>query len=166
MTKYSSERKAAILKKLLPPHNLTVSEVSKQEGISASALYNWRSQARREGSPVPGSKRTSEDWSAETKLAVVNETSTMSESELSEYCREKGLCPDQVKTWKQDCLEGFKVSPERQRAAAKQSKADRKKIKSLEKELLRKERALAEAAALLVLRKKLEAFYQEDQEDD
>lgn len=166
MTTYSVERKAAILKKLLPPQNLTVSEVAKQEGMSVSALYNWRSQARIKGIPVPGSKRTSEDWSAEAKLAVVIETSTMNEEELSQYCREKGLYPEQVKTWKQDCLEGFSVSPDRQRVAAHQAKSDKRQIKNLEKELRRKEKALAEAAALLVLRKKLDAFYQEDQEDD
>jgi hypothetical protein len=48
----------------------------------------------------------------------------------------------------------------------KQSRADKKQIRQLEKELRRKERALAEAAALLVLRKKLKAFYGEDPEDD
>ena len=90
----------------------------------------------------------------------------LSEAELGQYCREKGLYPDQVKGWKQDCLEGFNSNPERQRETAKQSRADKKQIRQLEKELSRKEKALAEAAALLVLRKKLKAFYGEGQEDD
>lgn len=166
MTKYSSERKEAVLKKLLPPHNLSVNQVAKQEGISAGTLYHWRSQARLRGIPVPGSKPTTDSWSAEAKLAVVIETSIMTESELSQYGREKGLYPDQIKAWKQDSLEGFAISPERERGAATQAKADKKQIKQLKKELHRKEKALAEAAALLVLRKKLDAFYQEDQEDD
>jgi hypothetical protein len=57
-------------------------------------------------------------------------------------------------------------NPKLQHETAKQSKADKKQLRQLEKELRRKERALAEAAALLVLRKKLKAFYGEDQEDD
>ena len=166
MAIYSPERKEAMLKKLLPPNNLSISEVAKHEGVSVTTLYNWRDKAKLKGMPVPGSKSTTDKWSAESKLAVVIETSIMSESELSQYCREKGLYPDQVKTWKQDCLEGFDVSAKRERFTATQAKSDKKQIKQLKKELHRKEKALAEAAALLVLRKKLDAFYQEDQEDD
>ncbi len=166
MSHYSAERKEVILKQLLPPHNRTVTEVSAHEGISTATLYNWRNKAKLEGVPVPGRSKSSEDWSGEAKLAVVVETITLSESELSEYCRQKGLYPEQVKTWKQDCLAGFESTPARKAQALKQSKSDRKQIRKLEKELLRKERALAETAALLELRKKLNAFYEEDQEDD
>ena len=45
MSRYSEERKMAVLDKMLPPHNLSVSKVSEQEGISVAALYNWRKQA-------------------------------------------------------------------------------------------------------------------------
>ena len=165
MNRYSPERKESILKKLLPPYNLTVTEVSEQEGISTASLYNWRKQARLEGVPVPGRKKSSDDWSSEAKLAVVVETAILSEAELSEYCRKKGLYPEQVKAWKQDCLDGFSANPERKRQEQKQSKADKKQIRQLEKELHRKEKALAEAAALLVLRKKLNAFYGEEPEE-
>lgn len=166
MARYSSERKEAILKKLLPPQNMTVAEVARQEAVAEQTLYNWRKQARLEGRPVPGRNKSSDDWSSEAKLAVVIETAVLSEAELSQYCREKGLFPEQVKAWKQECLDGFSASPERNRQALKQSKADKKRVRQLEKELHRKEKALAEAAALLVLRKKLNAFYGEDSEDD
>ena len=166
MKRYAAERKEAILKKLLPPYNLTVSEVSEQEGISTASLYNWRKQARTEGVAVPGPNKSSEEWSGEAKFAVVVETAPLSEAELSQYCREKGLYPEQVRGWKQDCIEGAGSSPERKREEQKQSKADRKRVRQLEKELRRKEKALAEAAALLVLRKKLNAFYGEESEDD
>jgi len=166
MSHYSPERKEAVLKKLLPPQSLAVTEVSAQEGISTATLYNWRKQTRLEGVPVPGRSKTSADWSSEAKFAVAVETATLSESELSQYCREKGLYPEQVKAWKQDCLDGFDSSAERKRQEQKQAKTDKKHIRQLEKELHRKEKALAEAAALLVLRKKLNAFYGEDPEDD
>lgn len=54
MNRYSIERKEAILKNLLPPHNMTVAEISRQEGVSMQTLYNWRDNARKLGKPVPG----------------------------------------------------------------------------------------------------------------
>ena len=83
MTHYSQERKEAVLKFLLPPHNMTVVEVAKQENIAANNLYNWRKKARQLGQPVPGKTKNTEEWSAETKLAVIVETNILSESELS-----------------------------------------------------------------------------------
>jgi transposase-like protein len=164
MARYSSERKESILKKLLPPLNMTVAEVARQEGVSAQTLYNWRDKAKQLGKPVPGKKLSTEDWSADTKLAVVVETMPLSESELSQYCREKGLYPEQVQRWKQECLKGFLNSEAINTATHRQAKADKTEIKSLKRELRRKEKALAETAALLVLRKKLNALWEDDEE--
>ena len=165
MPRYSVERKASVLRKLLPPHNLSVTEVSEMEGISEATLYNWRLKAKEEGAPVPGSGKTSNNWSAEAKLAVVIETATMSESELSEYCRSKGLYPEQIKEWKQACIQGQLSEAERRKHEREQAKEDKKKIKELERELKRKEKALAETAALLVLRKKYNALWGEKEDD-
>lgn len=159
MARYSHERKQAVLNKLLPPYNLTVAELARQEGISEATLYNWRKQAKSEGRPVPGSKPKSEQWSAQAKLATVIETATLSEAQLSAYCREKGLYPDQVKRWKKESLQGFERSAEQEKALRKQAQNDRQEIKKLQRELRRKDKALAEAAALLVLRKKLNALW-------
>ncbi|WP_036666583.1 transposase, partial [Paludibacterium yongneupense] len=93
MARYSPERREALLKKLLPPFNMTVAELARQEGLSEQTLYNWRKQAKAGGAAVPGDKNRAEDWPAEAKLAVVIETASLSEIELSEYCRSKGLYP-------------------------------------------------------------------------
>jgi len=163
---YPLERKEAILKKLLPPVNQSVAEVAREEGISIQTIYSWQIKARQSGIPMPGNTTKTDHWTAETKLAVVIETASFSESELSQYCREKGLYIEQIKQWKSQCLTGFKVSQEQQKEVAKKAKVDRLKIKSLEKELRHKEKALAETAALLVLRKKLDAFWEKTDEDD
>jgi transposase-like protein len=163
---YSEERKQQILNKLLPPSNMTVAEVSRHEGIGVQTLYNWRDKAKQQGRPVPGSKPTSEHWSAEAKFATVLETASLNEAELSEYCRAKGLYVDQVKAWKADALRGFMSSREQELEAKRQRQADHKEIKQLKSELRRKEKALAETAALLVLRKKLNALWENDNEDD
>lgn len=166
MKRYSAERKASVLRKLLPPLNLSVAEVSRQEGISEVTLYNWRKQVRERGQAVPGSGKSPEQWSAQAKVAVVAETLALSEVELSAYCREKGLYPEQVNAWKQACLDGQLSAGERQQVVKDQGRQDRRQIRSLEKELRRKEKALAEAAALLVLRKKLNAFWDEKSDED
>ena len=164
MSHYSAERKASVLRKLLPPHNRSVSEVAREEGICDQTLYNWRKQAKEQGVPVPGSGKQTEDWSPEAKFAAVVETASMTELELSEYCRRQGLYPEQIRRWKDACIQGA------QRAGAQQqrrleAKQDKQRIKALEKELKRKEKALAEVAALLVLRKKLTALWEENEAD-
>ncbi len=165
MARYSQERKKSVLKKLLPPHNRAVPEVAKEEGISDQSLYNWLRQARNKGLVVPGKKEQSESWSAEAKLATVIETAMMTELELGEYCRSKGLFPEQIANWKAACLQGAASVAEQYKEKQLDSKKDKNRIKELEKELRRKEKALAETAALLVLRKKLNALWEESEED-
>ena len=167
MPRFSDERKEAVLNRLLPPYNMTVSALAKMEGISEATLYNWRKQARLRGRVVPGPKPSNTDqWSAEAKLATVIETASLSEAQLNEYCREKGLFVEQVKSWKVASLAGFQTSDDQDRVLKQQSKADKLQIKKLEKELRRKEKALAETAALLVLRKKLDALWENNDADD
>lgn len=166
MPRYSEERKQLILSKLLPPLNMSVAQVSRDEGVGLQTLYNWRDKAKQQGRPVPGNKSTPDQWSAEAKLATVIETASLNEAELSEYCRKKGLYIDQVKLWKADSLRGFISSREQELEAKRQRQTDQQEIKNLKRELRVKEKALAETAALLVLRKKLNALWENDGEDD
>ena len=166
MPRYSEERKAAVLHKLLPPNNRSVPDVAREEGISEQTLYNWRKSLRDKGLAVPGNEHKSEQWSAESKFAVVVETAAFSETELSEYCRTKGLYPQQIKDWKLACISGADQASQRVRHDSKQIQQERKRIQILENELRRKEKALAETATLLVLSKKLDAFYGINSEDN
>ena len=76
MARYSSERKAALLKKLLPPINMSVAELARQENISEVTLYNWRKHAKDGGSPVPGDNKLTDEWPAEAKFAAVVSSTT------------------------------------------------------------------------------------------
>jgi len=163
MPRYSEERKAAVMRKLLPPENRTVVEVAREEGISEVTLYNWRKKAREQGLPVPGSEKQSEKWSGEAKFAVVVETAGLSEAELSEYCRSKGLYPEQVAAWRKACISGASSEAGRRQAEQAQARREKKRIRELERELRRKDKALAETAALLALRKKLNALWGDDE---
>ena len=115
---------------------------------------------------MPGDNKLTDEWPAEAKLAVVLETAALSEIELSEYCRRKGLYPEQVQQWRQACILGQQSARALQQAEKAQSKADKKRIRQLEQELRRKDKALAEAAALLILQKKLDAYWSNVDEAD
>lgn len=99
---------------------------------------------------------SSDKWSSEEKFSVVLENASLSVVELSEYCRAKGgLYPEQVNAWKQACIAGNPSTTLTRKAKIRpEQKTDKKRINELERELRRKDKALAEAAALLVLGKK------------
>ena len=165
MRQYSEERKAATLVKLLPPHNKTYVDISKEEGIPISTIYTWGKKYRNGGGMKPKSNKQ-EKWGVEARFAALVETARLSEAELGEYCRTKGLYPEEIKQWKKDMIAGMQQHATHVYAEKGQGKEEKKRITDLEKELRRKEKALAEAAALLVLGKKLQAFYGEGSEDD
>lgn len=165
MVRYSEERRSAVLSKLLPPYNGAVSQVAKEESICTATLYNWLKSARKRGVPVPGSgKKSADDWSGEAKLAVVLETASLNAEQLSRYCRGKGLYPEQVAQWKQACIDTAQLLPDRERQAAAEVTQLKQRNRALEKELRRKEKALAESAALLVLQKKYRALWEDEDE--
>ena len=163
MRRYSSERKEAIIKKMMPPENTPVSILVKEMGISDVTLYAWRKQARSGGVAVPGNGKNATQWSSGDKFAIVLETATLSEVELSEYCRKKGLFIEQITAWRQSCQESNGRETEQMRTEKEEMRAAKKKIKALEQELARKEKALAETAALLVLKKKAQEIWGDEE---
>jgi TorA maturation chaperone TorD len=114
---------------------------------------------------VPGDGKNPENWSPEDKFAVVLETAAMNEAELSEYCRKKGLFAEQIATWKENCLQGNVPANDQSKAAKKQARLVQKEVKQLKRELRRKDKALAETAALLALRKKMRAIWGEEEDE-
>ena len=150
---------------MMPPENASVSALARETGITEQTLYTWRRQAKGQGLVVPGDGKNPEEWSSGDKFAVVLETAPLNAAELAEYCRRKGLYPEQVAAWRAACMSANANAAEQAREQRQHSKEDKRRIKQLEKELQRKEKALAEAAALLVLRKKVQAIWGE-QEDD
>jgi len=165
MKQYSEERKQAVLKRMMPPENTPVSVLVEETGISDVTLYHWRKQARSRGLVVPGDGRNPEKWSPEDKFAVVLETAAMNEAELAEYCRKKGLFAEQIAEWKEACIQGNLSAAEHAKAARDHARSARKEIKDLKRDLRKKEKALAETAALLVLRKKMNAIWGEGEDE-
>ena len=163
--KYSEEFKEQAVRRLMPPNAQSVAQVSRDLGVSDVTLYNWRNQYRDRGNAVPADPSNPENWSGKNKLAVVIETAALNEQELSAYCREKGLYVEQVRRWRAAAETGADVERPLTAAERREWQQERKKSRKLEKELNRKDKALAEAAALLVLQKKARAIWG-DSEDD
>ena len=162
---YSPERKAALLKMLLPPLSLSMAEVARREGCSDMSLFYWRKQAAARGTQLSEPNQAAQNWSAESKLATIIEASGLSELELGEYCRRKGIFPEQITDWRNAFIANSFKQPTPKKEDAGQSRLDKNRIRELERELRRKDAALAETAALLVLRKKLNAYWGNDNED-
>ena len=163
--RYSEEMKEAILKRMMPPNNESVSQINKEVGITEPTLYKWRKEARLAGKPTPGDGQGSEQWSSEDKFLVVMETYAMNQADLAEYCRKKGLYKEQIEAWRDSCLNANARESSQTKQLNQELKEEKRRAKTLEKDLHKKERALAEAAALLLLRKKAQAIWG-DQEDE
>ena len=146
----------------------TVAQISAELGIHIVTLYNWRKTWRLQGAVVPASEKDPEGWGATDKFTVVLETAGLNATELSAYCRERGLYPEQVERWRQasqDANEKPVLTLKEQKELERLRAQDQKEIKRLKQELRRKEKALAEAAALLIASKKIQAFWGEDGDD-
>ncbi len=163
--RYTKEDKEKLIARMLPPESISPSELSFETGISKSTLATWKTKAS--VSKIKGTNTSNKTISSREKFLIVMETYTMSESDLAKYCRENALYVEEVKQWRSSCIaanDGVK-SINKSSVLEEQLKEEKKKAKELEKDLRRKEKALAETAALLVLRKKLDAIFGENEED-
>ena len=168
MRRYSEAVKADVRRRMSPPQRQSVSQISAELGIHVVTLYNWRKARRWQGEVVPASEKDPEGWGATDKFTVVLETAGLNATELSAYCRERGLYPEQVERWRQasqDANEKPVLTLKEQKELERLRAQDQKEIKRLKQELRRKEKALAEAAALLIASKKIQAFWGEDGDD-
>jgi len=159
---YSTELKESTVAKMLPPNNVSVAQLARDMGIPRDTLYGWRRQAGGQASRPATSATPMGVLSSEEKFAVVVETATLNELELGAYCRRKGLFAEQIIAWRDTCRQANAPLPSKAERA--EQRAEREQIQRLNRELQRKDRALAEAAALLVLQKKVRAIWEESED--
>lgn len=157
-----------MVSKLVGPHAMSAQQLSKESGLAQATLSRWLKEASRlkrmtkaddEDAAQP---RQMQDWKPEEKLAIVLEAAGLSEGELGVLLRSKGISSALLEEWRQQALTGLRGT---QQVGA--TVVGSKRIKELERELRRKDKALAEAAALLILQKKVrEALGDEDDDTD
>lgn len=150
---------------LLPPYNYSLRRIANEFSIGAATVSKWRKELVSEDLLKEDVEQKTENFTAEQIFSFVIETSTMTEHELAEYCRSKGLFVEKVKKWRTISIQAHQSKAENQYKQDSIRRSDKKKIKALEKELARKNQALAETAALLVLREKFNALWETSEED-
>jgi transposase len=155
MARYGQQFKERVVARLLPPESSPVAEVSNKVGISVTTLERWRAEFL-----ATASDDQPRRWSPSARLEAVIATAGLDETARSAWCREHGVFPTALDAWKRDAIGGL-GEPVDDSPAAKQ---DRRRVKELERELRRKDKALAETAALLVLSKKLQAIFHEGED--
>jgi transposase len=107
----SAELKDSLVAKMLPPHNVGVPQVVRETGIPRDTLYGWRRQAAGQGAAAAAPATPLETWSSAEKFAAVIETASLNELELGEYCRCKGLFPEQLAAWHETCRQANAALP-------------------------------------------------------
>jgi transposase len=143
--------------RLVPPESAALEVVAREVGVGAGTLERWREDAQ--SRPAPGW-----DWTAGARLEAVITTAAMGEAGKSAWCREHGVYRAELDKWRASATAAL-AEPEEARASPQATRADRKRIKELERDLQRKERALAETAALLVLSKKVAAIFNKGEDE-
>ena len=157
MARYGEAFKNRTVARLLPPESAHVGAVAKEIGVSMQTLERWRKDVQ--SRPARGRA-----WTAGGRLEAVITAAAMDETAKSAWCRENGVYPTELENWRTSATAAL-AEPEEARATPQATRQDKKRIKELERELLRKERALAETAALLVLSKKVAAIFNKAEDE-
>jgi len=162
--RYTVAQKKWALGQMKSPQNQTVVQLARDSGITTVTLRHWRDAARADGELVPAGLAT-EKWSSADKFRAVLEAAPLSQAEVAQFCRANAILPEQLAQWRQAC-EGAngqaRGKPADNSSAPEQevvSASVKEQIRLLERELRRKNAALAETAALLVLGKKADAIW-------
>jgi len=155
MNIYSEELKSKLIAQMLPPHNRSIPELARETGIPKDTLYTWRGKHRSPKEPAQVSEGGG--LTSQEKFFLVVESAALNQHELGEFCRRRGIFPEQLAAWREACSRANGERSGREDSAECRNWARRNA--ELEAELRRKEKALAEAAALLVLQKKVRALW-------
>ncbi len=161
---YSEGFKARMIQRITGPEGITAYALSKEVGISQPTLSRWVRERNLSDMPKKSSKNR-RTWTATDKFRVVLEASQLTDDELGIFLRREGLHEAQLKEWRElvetTAVAGLKP--------AKRKKAkltpEELKIRALEKEVLRKDKALAELTAILTLKKKLQDIWGDGDDD-
>jgi len=168
--KYTQSFKIQAVEKALSRSNTTsLREISESLGVGHSTLHEWIiKSSNQEFEPTANNEianagnmkkeKRPQDWNPEDKLGMVIRCSVLDEDEVNKLCREQGLYAHHIQQWKQSFISDTAGSSS-QTTAQSESKRLRHENKALKKELNRKDKALAETAALLVLQKKVSAIW-------
>ena len=162
---YPEAFKARMVQKLTAPGAPSATALSEEVGVAQPTLSKWVREAGKVGFMArtkrtkSGTRKRPQDWAAEAKLEAVIEAASLSEEDLGELLRRRGLHRTHLRQWREQFVAGLAA------LRSKKTSAETRRIRELERELRRKDKALAETAALLVLKKKVQAIWGDEDDD-
>jgi len=156
---YPVRLKESVLRQVLQG-NKAQHEIAGEYGIGRSTIGKWLKDYRQKGNiQLNSQERRPKDWTAQERMTALIETGSMSAEERTGWCRKKGLFTHNLDQWKKEAIAGMSKVPGGKHS--EEVKALKKENLSLKRDLTRKEKALAETAALLVLKKKAQEIWGE-----
>lgn len=165
---YKERFKAEMVARMSAPTFASAGHLARETGVAQSTLSRWLSEATTLGAMAKKSrkkerlkKRRGRERTPAEKLQVVLDAAKLADEELGVFLREQGVFEAELLEWRQQALEGLKAEP----AVRPASPAELKRIRELERDLRRKDKALAEAAALIVLKKKVQQLWGDEDDD-
>jgi transposase len=168
---YTDSFKAKMVQRMSGPNPISAMSLSKEVGVSQSQLSRWLRTAHTLG-PMKKKERPSEpvvqsgsSRTAAEKLRIVMAAAALEPGELGEFLRREGVHEAELEQWRAAVLDAAQAALESGGPKTSARGTEAKRIKELERELRRKDKALAEAAALLVLQKKVREIWG-DADDD
>jgi len=159
---YSSGFKEQALIKVYSRGSRTIQSVADELNMNKFTLKNWiRDQMKENGdvTNVTIPEKRPQDWRAEEQLLALQETHGLSEEEVNAWCRCRGLFPHHLTSWTSAFCHA-ETAPLNKAATKAELRDLKEENGQLKRELVRKEKALAEAAALLILQKKFRALWE------
>ena len=154
---YSAAFKEQALSKMLSRGNRTIASVAEELNVNIFTVKNWmKTVVQKEPKVALQKERRPQEWSRREQLIALHESHGLQDEALNAWCREKGLFAHHLASWREAFCADHKddLHGERERRSLKDEN------QQLKRELLRKEKALAEVAALLVLQKKFQALWE------
>lgn len=168
MPQYSEAFRSRMVARLVGPRAVSANALSQEVGVSQVALSRWLREVRSVGGMTqsPGKKKSTKLWTGAEKLRVLTEAAGLSESDLGALLRREGLHEAQLTEWRQAAEAALAEAPRGRVKPSDEAVRDALRIKELEREVSRKDKALAETAALLVLKKKVQEIWGDSEDED
>lgn len=166
--RHSEEFKQNVVRRMLTS-GAAASELARELGLHPTQLFRWRQQLSHTAAAMPKQEldekaaRRPQDWSPEEKLEAVMKSQGLTETELGAFLRSRGLHKAVLDEWRESVCRGARAELAGNTGGSKSR--EQKRIRELERELGRKDKALAEASALLVLKKKAAAIWGDGDDD-
>ena len=166
MTRYSTAFKDAIIGRILSPDSKSIRSVAAENDVPIGTVLSWLNKKE-----IPMKKYVDKldkvdkgiEESLQTRFEIILESASMSDEELSAYCRQKGIYPEDIEIWKQEMMSN--LDSRNKKVLDEENNSLRIRVRELQAELKCKDKALAEASALLLLKKKAKIIWADQGEE-